>query len=276
MIFSTCNQYSIKGIFLILLLMISTTFIQAQKADLSFSIHLKKANLKEFIFEIEKASGYSFIYGEEIIFKHPITLSLRKAPLSLILQKAFAGQNISFKINKNHIILKKYALQSSKKSFTLNGYVLDSISKETLIGANIYDQKNGVGTTTNPFGYFSITLPEGGTKLNFSYIGYAVKQVSLHLWKDTMLTIQLHNDNQLNEVIILSDKPETGIQSSRMGASSIPIPHIKNTPALMSEADVLKSIQLLPGVQNGMNGTSGLYVRGGGPDQNLWRSPWPV
>lgn len=270
MIFSTCNQYSIKGIFLILLLMISTTFIQAQKADLSFSIHLKKANLKEFIFEIEKASGYSFIYGEEIIFKHPITLSLRKAPLSLILQKAFAGQNISFKINKNHIILKKYALQSSKKSFTLNGYVLDSISKETLIGANIYDQKNGVGTTTNPFGYFSITLPEGGTKLNFSYIGYAVKQVSLHLWKDTMLTIQLHNDNQLNEVIILSDKPETGIQSSRMGASSIPIPHIKNTPALMSEADVLKSIQLLPGVQNGMNGTSGLYVRGGGPDQNLY------
>lgn len=168
MISSTCNQYSIRGIFLILLLMISTTFIQAQKADLSFSIHLKKANLKEFIFEIEKASGYSFIYGEEIILKHPITLSLRKAPLSLILQKAFAGQNISFKINKNHIILKKYALQSSKKSFTLNGYVLDSISKETLIGANIYDQKNGVGTTTNPFGYFSITLPEGGTKLNFS------------------------------------------------------------------------------------------------------------
>lgn len=74
MIFSTCNQYSIKGIFLILLLMISTTFIQAQKADLSFSIHLKKANLKEFIFEIEKASGYSFIYGEEIIFLNSATL----------------------------------------------------------------------------------------------------------------------------------------------------------------------------------------------------------
>lgn len=117
-------------------------YIHTGSKSRSFFQHsLKKANLKEFIFEIEKASGYSFIYGEEIIFKHPITLSLRKAPLSLILQKAFAGQNISFKINKNHIILKKYALQSSKKSFTLNGYVLDSISKETLIGANIYDQK---------------------------------------------------------------------------------------------------------------------------------------
>lgn len=82
-------------------------YIHTGSKSRSFFQHsLKKANLKEFIFEIEKASGYSFIYGEEIIFKHPITLSLRKAPLSLILQKTFAGQNISFKINKNHIILK--------------------------------------------------------------------------------------------------------------------------------------------------------------------------
>lgn len=116
MISSTCNQYSIRGIFLILLLMISTTFIQAQKADLSFSIHLKKANLKEFIFEIEKASGYSFIYGEEIILKHPITLSLRKAPLSLILQKAFAGQNISFKINKKSHYIKKNTLYNPARN----------------------------------------------------------------------------------------------------------------------------------------------------------------
>lgn len=107
MIFSTCNQYSIKGIFLILLLMISTTFIQAQKADLSFSIHLKKANLKEFIFEIEKASGYSFIYGEEIIFKHPITLSLRKAPLSLILQKGLCRTEYQFQNKQKSHYIKK-------------------------------------------------------------------------------------------------------------------------------------------------------------------------
>ena len=93
----------------------------------------------------------------------------------------------------------------------------------------------------------------------------------MHLWKDTMLTIQLHNDNQLNEVIILSDKPETGIQSSRMGASSIPIPHIKNTPALMSEADVLKSIQLLPGVtkRNERNQWV-ICTTVGGPEPNLY------
>ena len=92
MIFSTYDKHSIKGISLILLLMISTTFIQAQKPDSSFSIHLKKANLKEFISEIEKASGYSFIYGEEIVFKHPVTLSQKNAPLNLILQNQFRNK----------------------------------------------------------------------------------------------------------------------------------------------------------------------------------------
>lgn len=269
MIFFICQKYSIKVLSLILLLTVSL-FLQAQTPDMPISIHLKQGSLKDFATQIEKASGYSFIYGEEVAFKHPVTLSLKKTPLKVVLQKAFAGQQISFEITKRHIILKKEKVQPAKRHFTLNGYVLDGISKETLIGANIYERENEMGTTTNPFGYFSITLPEGNTKLDFSYIGYATRQVSLHLCKDTLLTVQLQNDNQLEEVVILSDKPETGIQSSRMGASSIPLAHIKNTPALLSEADVLKTIQLLPGVQGGISGTSGLYVRGGSPDQNLY------
>lgn len=68
---------------------------------------------------------------------------------------------------------------------------MDEISKETLIGANIYDQQNKQGTITNPFGFFSITLPEGNTELNFSYIGYGSKQIALYLCKDTLLTVQL-------------------------------------------------------------------------------------
>lgn len=269
MIFLICREHSIKVFSLILLLIVSLS-LQAQTPDMPISIHLKEGSLKDFTAKIEKASGYSFIYGEEVVFKHPVTLSLKKVPLRIVLQKAFAGQGIRFEINKHHIILKKEKTKDPKKRFTLNGYVLDSLSKETLIGANIFDKRNEEGTTTNPFGYFSITLPEGETTLNISYIGYASRQVSLQLCEDTLLTFQLQSDNQLEEVVILSDKPETGIQSSRMGASSVPLAHIKNTPALLSEADVLKSIQLLPGVQGGITGTSGLYVRGGSPDQNLY------
>lgn len=269
MIFLVTNKHSIRAFSLMLSLFVCLT-LQAQSPDMLISIHLNKGSLKEFTARIEKLSDYSFIYGEEVRFKHPVTLHLKKVPLKVALQKAFAGQGISFEIIKRHIVLKKEKVQSAQRHFTLNGYVLDSTSKETLIGANIYNRQNGMGTTTNPFGYFSITLPEGDTKLDFSYIGYASQQVSLHLCKDTLLTVFLHNDNQLEEVVILSDKPETGIQSSRMGASSVPLTHIKNTPTLLSEADVLKSIQLLPGVQSGMSGTSGLHIRGGGPDQNLY------
>lgn len=270
MIFSICIKHSIKVFTLILFLLIFLSSAQAQSPDMPVSIHLKQASLKEFTARMEEVSGYSFIYGEEVVFKHPVTLNFVKTPLRKILQEAFEGQEISFEITKHHIILKKEKTQPTKRRFTLNGYVLDATSKETLIGANIYERQNEMGTTTNPFGYFSITLPEGDAKLDFSYIGYATRQVSLQLCKDTLLTIPLQNDNQLEEVVVLSDKAETGIQSSRMGASSIPIAHIKNAPALLSEADVLKSIQLLPGVQSGITGTSGLYVRGGGPDQNLY------
>lgn len=264
------NSYCIKGYLLISLLFIPLLTVKAQKQEQPVTIHLENAGLKELTGKIEQVTKYSFIYGEEVKLEHPITLHLKNTPLKKVLQQAFSGQNISFRFTVSHILLHKEKAQTVQRRHTLNGYVLDQASKESLIGANIYDRLNEMGTTTNPFGHFSITLPEGDTKLDFSYIGYASQQVSLHLCKDTLLTIQLKNDNQLNEVIILSDKPETGIQSSRMGASSIPILHIKNTPTLMSEADVLKSIQLLPGVQNGMSGTSGLYVRGGGPDQNLY------
>lgn len=269
MIFLICREHSIKVFSLILLLIVSLS-LQAQTPDMPISIHLKEGSLKDFTAKIEKASGYSFIYGEEVKLEHPITLHLKNTPLKKVLQQAFSGQNISFRFTVSHILLHKEKAQTVQRRHTLNGYVLDQASKESLIGANIYDRLNEMGTTTNPFGHFSITLPEGDTKLDFSYIGYASQQVSLHLCKDTLLTIQLKNDNQLEEVVILSDKPETGIQSSRMGASSIPLTHIKNSPALLSEADVLKSIQLLPGVQTGMSGTSGLHVRGGGPDQNLY------
>ena len=84
-----------------------------------------------------------------------------------------------------------------------------------------------------------------------------------------MLNIRLNTNNELAEVIILSDKKEAGIQATAMGAHEIPMAQIQHTPAVLGEADILKTIQLMPGVQAGTEGFSGLYVRGGGPDQNL-------
>lgn len=270
MIRSIDRKYGIKVFPLMLWFLFHFLSAPAQTPKRGISIRLKQAGLKELTAEIEAQSGYSFIYGEEVRLIRPVTLHLEDAPLQTVLQKAFEGQDICFKIARRHIILKKAKPQPAPRRFTLNGYVLDDDSEETLIGANICDRQQEVGTTTNPFGFFSITLPEGHAELEFSYIGYASRQVSLHLCRDTLLTVRLKGNNELEEIIVLSDKAETGIPSSRMGASSIPVAHIQNTPALLSEADVLKSVQLLPGVQGGISGTSGLYVRGGSPDQNLY------
>lgn len=145
----------------------------------------------------------------------------------------------------------------------------DSASCESLIGANVYEVVSHSGTFTNPFGFYSLTLPEGETQLSFSYLGYDSEHSRFMLDKDTVINISLVSNNRLSEVVVLSDRKEVGIRSNRMSAQEIPMTQIRNTPALLGEADLLKTIQLMPGVQTATEGFSGLYVRGGGPDQNL-------
>lgn len=270
MIFSSFNTHCT----LLFCLILSGTFhfsaLPAQTTEPSVSIRLEQAGLKETTCKIEKATGYSFIYGEEVALKHPITIRLKNIPLQAALKKIFARQDIGCEINKRHIILKKTNRQPTGKNFTINGYIQDAMSKEVLIGAHIQEQRHQQATATNPFGFFSMTLPEGDTELVFSYVGYRPKHTAFRLNKDTLMIVLLRDDNALKEIVIRPDKTETGIQSSRMGTNNVPLTHIRNMPALLSEADVMKSIQLLPGVQGGISGTSGLHVRGGSPDQNLY------
>ena len=155
------------------------------------------------------------------------------------------------------------------RKFTISGYVTDKTSKETLIGANILENQSGLGATTNSFGFYSLTLPEGNITLGYSYIGYEYTYKSLYLDKDTIINISLNDNNRLEEIIIVSDKTETGLKATQMSAMDIPIAQIRNTPSILGEADVLKAIQLTPGVQSGTEGSAGIHVRGGGPDQNL-------
>ncbi|MEA2041980.1 MAG: carboxypeptidase-like regulatory domain-containing protein [Bacteroidota bacterium] len=150
---------------------------------------------------------------------------------------------------------------------TVSGYIEDRESGERLLGASVYNPDNTIeGTVTNDYGFFSLTIPKGKRKLKFSYIGYTTKIISVDLVKDTMLTIQLPLGNELEEVVI---QGESKVESSQMSEINIPVQSILKMPVLLGETDVLKAVQLLPGVQSGTEGTSGFYVRGGGPDQNL-------
>ena len=243
--------------------------MQAQKNDTQLSFSIRNASLEEFIKYLENSTGFSFIYGEEVKINRRITLEVKQKTIREILDQAFKNEPIGYQIAGRHILLQKKKQKPVSRKFTISGYVTDGTSAETLIGANILESRHKQGTTTNPYGFYSITLPMGETELSFSYLGYETQHHTLALNKDTVLNVLMQDNNQLEEVVIVSDKTEAGITATQMGAIEIPMAQIKNTPGALGEADVMKTIQLMPGVQAGVEGSAGLYVRGGGPDQNL-------
>lgn len=155
------------------------------------------------------------------------------------------------------------------QKYTISGYVTDKASGEHIFSANVYDMRTKQGTTTNEYGYFSLTLDADSVNLSISFVGYAAFTSDIYLTSDLNLNIQLDPNIMLAEVVILDKKSDEIVKSTQMSMIEMPIHQIKALPVLLGEADVLKSLQLMPGVQSGSEGSSGLYVRGGGPDQNL-------
>ena len=158
----------------------------------------------------------------------------------------------------------------SKIRHTINGYIKDGATGETLIGATISLKGNTKGIASNAYGFYSITLTEGNYNLLISFIGYKSTTINLQLQKDTFLNIVLQTGINLSqEVVVTAKKRDNNIKVAQMGKISLPIEQIKSVPAFLGEVDLLKVVQLLPGVRNAGEGSAGIYVRGGGPDQNL-------
>jgi CarboxypepD_reg-like domain/TonB-dependent Receptor Plug Domain/TonB dependent receptor len=155
------------------------------------------------------------------------------------------------------------------QKFTISGYVKDAESGETVIAANI-SIKGKNGMLSNQYGFWSVTLAKGEYQIVASHVGYKPSLLNVNLTKDTSINISLQNGTNLSEeVVVTSTKRENNIRAAQMGKITLPIDQIKGVPAFMGEVDLLKVVQLLPGVRNAGEGSSGIYVRGGGPDQNL-------
>ena len=158
----------------------------------------------------------------------------------------------------------------SQNSFTISGYVQDDESGENLIGVSIYDKLSLKGTVTNQYGFYSLTLEKGKYDITYSFIGLESQNKSVELNKDVRLNISLKSNTILtDEVIVTGEKSDQNVSSSNMSQVKIEVSNIKQLPVILGEVDVLKSAQLLPGITSNGEGSSGLYVRGGGPDQNL-------
>ena len=152
---------------------------------------------------------------------------------------------------------------------TVSGTIIDDVTGETLIGATVLDTKSGKGTTTNVNGRYTLTLKENHATLRITYVGYEPIYDTVQMQGNLKRNYNLKPSIQLQEVVVTAERINSH-QSSQMSAIDIPIEQLKSVPVLFGEADIVKAIQLLPGVQSGNEGTGGMYVRGGGPDENLF------
>jgi outer membrane receptor protein involved in Fe transport len=159
---------------------------------------------------------------------------------------------------------------NAQEKYTLNGYIKDSLTGETLIGANLYIRSEGKGVSANQYGFYSITLKKGNYKAQVSFVGFQTKELDIQLNNNLQNTILLTaNTNAINNVTVVARKRDNNIKTAQMGKMELNINTAKAIPAFMGEVDIMKTLQLMPGIRNAGEGNAGFYVRGGGADQNL-------
>jgi hypothetical protein len=158
----------------------------------------------------------------------------------------------------------------AQKTFTVNGIVKSAATGETLIGASVkISGTSQLGTSTNNYGFYSINLPAGQYKFEVSYIGYVTITKDLNITANTKQDFSIEESNNLSEVVITSVRRNENLVKPQMGVEKLNVKDIQNIPVLFGEKDILKTLQLLPGIKSAGEGNSGFYVRGGATDQNL-------
>jgi len=154
--------------------------------------------------------------------------------------------------------------------YTIYGTVSDKYSGEQLIGAAIFLENQSTGTITNNYGFYSLKVPEGKQPIICSFLGYNLFKESIYINKDTILNISLEiSTTSIDEVVIKSESLKTSVTNLEISTNKIDLKTIKSIPIVFGETDIIKTLQLLPGIQTSHEGTTNLSIRGGSSDQNL-------
>ena len=158
----------------------------------------------------------------------------------------------------------------SQEKVTLSGHIRDATNGEELIGANIYVEGAGIGTSTNVYGFYSLSMAPGHYKISFSYLGYQSTFREIAMDKSQVLDVELELEGLLTmEVVVVAEEADKNVKNIEMSVEKLSASQIKQIPQVMGEADLIRSIQLLPGVSTVGEGATGFNVRGGSVDQNL-------
>lgn len=226
--------------------------------------------------EIVRQSGKNFVYSSKLLDKMVVTVNISKQPLEDALESIFGGTEIGYKVKGGNVILFKKEKKENKREAapvrTVSGFVREAGSGEPLVGAVVRGSGKSV-CVTNVQGFYSLTLPEGKNYLQVSYPGFAaVATERFDLRANRTMDVSLEPDGELlDELEVYGDKNNSiAMESASIGALNIGRGVIASTPVIFGESDVIKTLQLEPGVSAGVEGMAGMYVHGGNADENLY------
>ena len=233
------------------------------------TITRQNGTIGDFLDELDKIPGITLSYSSGVVdLTRKAQLSGQEKTVEDFLRSVLKGQAVKYAEQDEKIFL--LADQPVKKKFTLSGYISDSKSGERLIGTSIFVLNKNLGTTSNVYGFYSLTLEEDTVRLLITHAGYIGKDITLSVQQDVVNDIALGQRVVMNEMVVVNSESKTNSQNRTLpGKVNVSSSFIRSMPALLGEPDVLKALQLLPGIQAGNEGTAGLNVRGGSADQNL-------
>jgi len=255
-------------LFFFLILRLDAIIGQQSVLDQKITFKCSEVTINEALKTLSEKENISFSYISDLPFlSKKISVSANNEPLKNLLEKLFSGTSIIYDVVNNQIILK---IKKQPKQHIISGYVGDNKTGEKLYFATIYETNLLKVTTTNNYGFYSIALPEGDISIAVSYLGYQLYQANISLFRDTFLNIKLvPKIVELNEVTINESKGKQLVQSNQMGLHELSSQGIKSIPSIFGQPDVLRTMQMLPGLQKGNELSGGMFVRGGNGDQNM-------
>ena len=243
------------------------------QVDLSKEINYtaRKLTLSEAIDKLSDRAKISIAYSNSLIPQETIvSIRFKKESFATILEFLLKNTGLKYKLIGNQVVL--YRTEYSQKEFTISGYLEDKSTGELLIGANIYDLRSKKGTSTNAYGFYSLTLKEDLVSINYSYLGYQIETKNFDHSKDVRMNVALNASMTLNEVIVtVSDSTSFRFNDfSILSLEDLPIQDMHLMSSLAGETDLIRLTHMMPGVQTGADGLGNIHVRGGSVDQNLF------
>ena len=255
----------LKKILLSITLLLSLGLSAQTVLDKPIDFLAENEEISEALFSLSELADVNITFSPKFFKKDKkINVAAENKPLKLVLRNCLAGTEIGFQFSDGGIVLFRKIVQKH----TLSGYLTDAQTGERLVGANIFELTSSQGGASNAYGFYSHKFKQGKLALQISYLGYQTEIVELDLNKSQSFNISLEPSLTLTEVVITAQKDSVLITGTGQG-TTLPLDRLSHLPQAAGEADVMRYLQMLPGVQSGADGFGGLHVRGGNSDQNL-------